>query len=103
MNHFIGSFVINSRVSFGLEYLGFLPHLYKSSLPDSCVHKSMNAVAKIHFVNRLKVDSKAETEQQYGEALLAINAALRHPTDCLKDETLISVWMLGLYEVSHSS
>ena len=82
---------------------GHLEHLlplYKTTTPDSPLSLATSSVA-------LALSGKSSTKQQnrqlgqtvFGRALRKTSAAIKHPVDSRKDETLMAVLLLGLFEV----
>lgn len=82
---------------------GHLEHLlplYKNTTPDSPLSLATSSVA-------LVISGSSPTKQSdqqlgrsiFGRALRKTSAAIRHPVESKKDETLMAVLLLGLFEV----
>jgi hypothetical protein len=46
-------------------------------------------------------DVRLQTGQEYGYALTLTNATIQNTAASIQDETVMAVWLLGLYEVEH--
>jgi hypothetical protein len=44
-------------------------------------------------------DIRLQTGKEYGYALKLANATIRDTAASIQDETVVAVWLLGLYEV----
>ena len=86
---------------------GHLEHLlplYQKTTPDSPLSLATSSVALV-----LSGSSPTRRSDQqlgrtiFGRALRKTSAAIRNPTESKKDETLMAVLLLGLFEVSHSN
>ncbi|KIW30676.1 hypothetical protein, variant 1 [Cladophialophora immunda] len=90
----------NSRVLYGNHAFNFLPEILSSSGRDSYLYAAMRSVAAINLANRSPtVDMHAIIESEYARAVSRVTAALADPEQCLKDETLVAVWLLGIREL----
>ena len=70
-------------------------------LPDDILLKPIMACSLMARANREDDESGRELARQYYvEAITATNAALRHPRRAKEDNTLISVCLLSIFEVS---
>lgn len=82
-----------------LEYL--LPLLNTENRPDSPLRLAYSACALAAMSNRLKADTMdlmGLSFMQHSRALLAINKALRDPSERGRDSTLATVLLLSLFE-----
>ncbi|ROV92767.1 hypothetical protein VMCG_09081 [Cytospora schulzeri] len=87
------------RNSGHLEYL--LPLLNAESRADSPFQLAYSACALAAMSNRLKADTMDLMElsfMQHSRALLAVNKALRNPSESKTDSTLATVLLLSLFE-----
>ncbi|KAH0836291.1 hypothetical protein FOPE_04289 [Fonsecaea pedrosoi] len=90
----------NSRVLYGNHAFTFLPKILSSSGRDSYLYAAMRSVAAINLANRSPtVDMHSIIEAEYARAVSSVTAALADPEQCLKDETLVAVWLLGIREL----
>ena len=93
----------NSRVLYGNHAFEFLPNILSASGQDSYLYAAMRSVAAVNFANRSPtVDMHGMIEVEYARAVSRVTAALADPDQCLRDETLVAVWLLGMREVSKS-
>ena len=91
---------INSRVLYGNAAFGFLPAILSQAGPDSCVYAAMRSVGAINFANRSPtIDLRSIVDLEYARAVSSVTSALADPQQCLKDETLVAVWLLAMREV----
>lgn len=91
---------INSRVLYGNAAFSFLPTILSQAGPDSCVYAAMRSVGAINFANRSPtVDLRSIIDLEYARAVSSVTSALADPQQCLKDETLVAVWLLAMREV----
>ena len=82
---------------------GHLEHLYplyQKTSPDSPLSLATSSVALLISGN----SQRRAADQQlgrttFGRALQKISTAIRDPVESIKDETLMAVLLLGLYEV----
>jgi len=95
---------INSRVLYGNATFNFLPTILSQVSPDSCVYAAMRSVGAINFANRSPtIDLRSIVDFEYARAVSSVTNALADPQQCLKDETLVAVWLLAMREVSLNS
>ena len=96
----IFQFDTNARRQHQIDTFAFLPELIESAGPKSAVYQAMRACGTVNLANRAgPVRLSQETTSEYARAITSVNAALQHPHERLKDETLIAVWLLGIREV----
>ena len=86
---------------------GHLEHLlplYANTTPDSPLSLATSAVALVLSGSspRRRTDQE-RARQKFGKAIQKTRDAIRSPTESKKDETLMAVLVLGLYEVSKIS
>lgn len=94
---------INSRVLYGNSTFAFLPKILSEAGVDSCVYTAMRSVGAINFANRSPTtDLRSLVDLEYARAVSAVTNALADPLQCLKDETLVAVWLLAMREVCSS-
>ena len=75
--------------------------MLKDARPSSCLSRSVNAVAQQYIYNlRGQRRMKLRAQDYYSQSLDSIHRALEDPHERLTDATLLSVWLVGLYEVS---
>ncbi|ETI28742.1 hypothetical protein G647_01193 [Cladophialophora carrionii CBS 160.54] len=91
---------VNSRVLYGNHAFNFLPQILADAGRDSYLYAAMRSVAAVNFANRSPtVDMRDMIELEYARAVSRVTAALADPDQCLRDETLVAVWLLGIREL----
>jgi hypothetical protein len=87
----------NSPVTF----FAFLPLMYRNTKPGSVLAESVSALAFANYGQRMKnPEATAHAVQSYGNALGLLARAIGGAAGSKADETLLSVVLLGMYEVS---
>ena len=106
-NQAIGYFFSNyvfSEPSFQQGYNWHLPHIFNRLSADSPLSSAIASVGLAGIANtRNSRDAQSASTVQYAAALHGVNAALRSPVEATADETLITVLLLGLYEVGNTA
>lgn len=91
----------NAQVAVG--FLAFLPAMVTklgSSKDESGLILTCQAISYAFIANDFGTsESRSRRSLAYGKALKVTNAALNDPVSSVKDETLVTVWLLSLYEV----
>lgn len=78
----------------------FLPGLYSSSDAGACLKDAVYAAAFANQANQLDMEWIAiEANAAYGHALASLTRVLQDPVEALKDTTLATPFVVGLYEV----
>ncbi|RVX73431.1 hypothetical protein B0A52_03073 [Exophiala mesophila] len=91
---------INSSVLYGNTSFEFIPELLARSSPGSYLHAAMRSVGTINLANRSPtVDLSKIVDSTYQRAISGITRALADPQQCLKDETLVAVFLLSIREI----
>lgn len=91
---------INSSVLYGNSAFEFIPELLGRSSPGSYLHAAMRSVGTINLANRSPtLDLSPIVDSTYQRAISGITRALGDPQQCLKDETLVAVFLLSIREV----
>lgn len=94
---------VNSRVLYGNHGFDFLPKILSHAGKQSYLYAAMRSVAAINLANRSPtVDMNDMVESEYARAVSRVTAALAEPEQCLRDETLVAVWLLGIREVNQT-
>lgn len=79
-----------------------IPRIISETEEGSVLYKACSAVGWAYMEKTAYcVNAVSNKTKAYGTALTAVNAALLDPVLCKADDTLLSVWMLGFYEVGH--
>ncbi|KAJ5501987.1 hypothetical protein N7463_004861 [Penicillium fimorum] len=100
--HFM-PFVINKlSLSFKMAkpIYNTFPDVLSRAEEKSALYQACNAVAYAYMDNTART-SKATLERAkaYGFALLAMRSAIQDSQRCKSDNTLLAIWLLGLYEL----
>lgn len=97
--YFFTNYVIDAD-GFRNGYNDYLPSVYAMSSPDSAVSKMITALGMAGIANAQGApEAQAVSIYQYTSALRNVNDALQDTSKAMADETLISIVLLGLYEV----
>lgn len=96
-------FVINKfKLAFEMSKSIFnaIPDVLSKAEEKSALYQACNAVARAYMATITRT-SKATSDRAkaYGFALMATRSAIQDPQRCKSDNTLLAVWLLGLYEV----
>lgn len=84
--------------------LGHLHPMYQKVLPESPLSLATSSVAlAISAGSPVRRSDQQVGRTIFGKALQKTSAAIRDPVDSVKDETLLAVLLLGLYEVRLSA
>lgn len=93
---------VNPQTSIG--FLSFLPSMITKAITsneNSGLILTCRAISYAFIANQYGTpESKSRRSLAYGQALKTTNAALNDHVLRVKDETLVSVWLLSLYEVT---
>jgi hypothetical protein len=99
---FFRHYVLESQ--HGRTYNDYLPALYSRESSSYALHCAVTAVGTAGLAcNRSSRSLRLQARKQYSLALSSTNAALRDPSLAVRDETLASILILGLYEESYYS
>jgi hypothetical protein len=98
--HFVSNFVLIPRQGTSRGYMEFLPQLLGAESDYKHFTYAFNACSLASFNNRVGsgADFASEALGQYTKALASTHEALKDPVLALKDSTLASVLLLGLFE-----
>jgi hypothetical protein len=98
------TYVCNPRLSHNRDDFYFLPKMFATASPASCLQQAVKLVSLAAFANRWNPASfERQIRAGYARAIQATNASLRDPVQYLRDDTLMSVWLLGSFEVGLST
>lgn len=101
-NHFIPLALAGLRLSadMPLTMLNAISNILSQNEHESPLYKAFEAVA-CTFLARTNPSKNALAHRirAYRNALTAVNSTLRDSQNCRTNTTLLSVWVLGLYEV----
>lgn len=80
-----------------------IPHILSSTKVGSALYKVCDAVGRVYLTNTTNSPlAKSRQACAYGKAIAAVKAELQQPQQSKSDETLVSVFLLCIYEVSIS-
>jgi hypothetical protein len=97
---YFATYVSNPRLSHNRDDFYFLPKMFATADQRSCLHQAVKLVGLASFANRWNpADFETQIRGGYARAIQATNAALQDRVECLQDETLMAVWLLGAFEV----
>ncbi|OQE36005.1 hypothetical protein PENCOP_c012G01959 [Penicillium coprophilum] len=100
--HFIPFVIDNFRLSFQMaKSIYSTSHDVLSKAEEkSALYQACNAVARAYMANITRTSkAKSDRAKAYGFALMAIRSAIQDPYQCKSDNTLLAIWLLGLYEL----
>ena len=81
-------------------FMAYLPHVYDNEVVDSLLDNVVIALGLVGIGHTRKSPSALYAAHiRYVKALSGINAKLKVPKDARADQTLITVMLLGMYEV----
>lgn len=81
--------------------LNRLRHQLREAAPDSCLVSVVAAVAYANFHGRCNsLEAKRASGVHYGQALQRLATTMTSAVEMQRDEILMVIWLLGMYEVS---
>lgn len=99
--YFFSNFVLLPQHGATRGFLDYLVPMIKSDSPNSTLGTCLKAVTLASLGNRPHAKPLLmPAVEQYNRALQQVNLALRDPLSQKTDQTLASVLLLGLFEVS---
>lgn len=97
--YFVNLFCFQAGRLYSFPILDFLPDVLKTAEPSSAVHLAAAAVSRMTLADQYSgQDVRLQTGMEYGEALAVTMKAIRDPVQNTLDDTVVAVWLLGLYE-----
>lgn len=105
-NHFIPLALAGLRMSadMPLTMLNAISNIISQNEHESPLYKAFDAVGCTFLARtNLTKNALARRIKAYRNALTAVNSTLRDSQKCRTNTTLLTVWVLGLYEVRTSS
>ena len=101
---FLNLFCFQAGRLYSFPVLDFLPDMLRSAKDGSCIQKSAMAVSRMTLADRYSgKDVRLQTGKEYGQALSLTNSTIRDSKASIEDETVLAVWLLGLYEVRNAT
>ena len=86
-----------------LNFMRPLPSKYSASSIESCLAQAVLAISYANLTGRWTSETlRSRTMMQYGQALKALNEALLDAVEATKDETIMSVQLMSLFEAMMS-
>jgi hypothetical protein len=96
---FFATYIADPQNEDDLGYLNYLPTMYLEANEGSSLVETVHAVALTYMYNKgSHVEVKQSARRHYGNALKTINEALQNPIERLTDNTLLSIWLIQIYE-----
>jgi hypothetical protein len=97
---YFSTYICNPRLSHNRDDFYFLPKMFVTAGPDSCLHQAVKLIGLAVFANRWNpAGFQKQIRAGYARAIQATNNALANPVEYLRDESLMAVWLLGSFEV----
>ena len=97
--YFVNLFCFQAGRLYSFAILDFLPDILQHAEPSSAVHLAATAVSRMTLADQYSgQDVRLQTGKEYGDALAVTMSAIRDPVQNLLDDTVVAVWLLGLYE-----
>ncbi|KAJ5970804.1 uncharacterized protein N7479_000722 [Penicillium vulpinum] len=100
--HFMPFLINKFRLSFEMakSIYNTVPDVISKAEEESALYKACNAVACAYMATITRtLKATSDRAKAYGIALTAIRSAIQDPERCKSDNTLLAIWMLGLYEL----
>jgi hypothetical protein len=99
---FLENFVLNPfDAKYSKGYLASLLPMLRYTKSDSLLSQCVDAVGLCFLAASTTNDSIAsQASRSYVSSLNYLQRTLNHKSECVSNETLISVYLMGLYEVS---
>jgi hypothetical protein len=77
-----------------------VPDVLSKAEERSALYQACNAVACAYMASISRTPkATSDRAKSYGFAIVAIRSAIQDPQRCKSDNTLLAIWLLGLYEV----
>jgi hypothetical protein len=96
---FFATYIADPQNEDDLGYLDYLPTMYLEADEGSSLVETVHAVALTYMYNKgSDVKVKQSARRHYGNALKTINETLQNPIKRLTDGTLLSIWLIQIYE-----
>jgi hypothetical protein len=97
--YFVHLFCFQAGRLYSFPVLDFLPDILQHAEPKSAVHLAATAVSRMTLADQYSgQDVRLQTGREYGDALAVTMKAIRDPAQNILDDTVVAVWLLGLYE-----
>ena len=102
VNLFFRNFTLAENEHGSPGYLNFLPGMYQASEKDSGLKLAVQAASYAAMASRSNISWLEEKARSiYGKALTSVNQLLRKDEEAIKDDTIVAVLLLVVFEVSH--
>lgn len=101
VNLFFRNFTLAGNKNGSPGYFAFLPEMYQASQIGSGLSLAIQAASYAAMANRSNLfwlEEKARS--MYGQALTSVNQLLRRSEEATKDDTIVAVLLLVVFEVS---
>jgi hypothetical protein len=98
---FLNLFCFQAGRLYAFPVFDFLPDILKTTSQDSSIYDATLAVSRLTLADQYSgKDVRLQTAREYGLALSKTQAIIKDSVTNIQDETVLSVWLLGLYEVT---
>lgn len=98
--YFLHLFCYQASQLYGAPLFDYLPNMLVTVDQNHCLHQSVKAVSRMALADRYSGnDIRLRTSKDYIQALSATKAVIKDSDSAVKDETVVAVWLLSLYEV----
>ncbi|CAI7631462.1 unnamed protein product [Penicillium glandicola] len=90
------------RLSFQMAKLIYntIPDVLSKAEEGSALYQACDAVAHAYMVSITRTSKgTSDRTKAYGRALMAMRSTIQDPHLCKSDNTLLAIWLLGLYEL----
>lgn len=88
---------------YSFPVLDFLPHVLSTASEKSPIHVAVTAVSRMALADQYSgKDPRLLSVKEYTAALTLSQKAIQDPNASTKDDTVVAVWLLGLYEAVNS-
>ena len=88
---------------YSFPVLDFLPHVLSTASEQSPIHVAVTAVSRMALADQYSgKDPRLLSVIEYTAALTLSQKAILDPNASTKDDTVVAVWLLGLYEAIKS-
>lgn len=97
---FLHLFSYQAKKLYGAPILDFLPDMLERSEQHTPIQHAAKAVSRMTLADQYSgQDVRLQTRAEYVKALNSVALTMSDQSEAMKDELLIAVWLLGLYEV----
>ena len=100
---FMNLFCWQAERLYSFPVLDFLPHVLSTASEQSPIHVAATAVSRMALADQYSgKDPRLLSVKEYTAALTLSQKAILDPNASTRDDTVVAVWLLGLYEAINS-